>query len=44
MLKPGKIPSIGDDVPREGHGDVLVAHQPIPIVPEVILRVHAAIV
>ena len=42
MLKPGEISSIWDDVPGEGHGDVLVAHQPIPIVPEVIFRVHAA--
>ena len=42
MLKPGEISSIRDDVPGEGHGDVLVAHQPIPIVPEVIFRVHAA--
>jgi len=41
---PGKISSIWDDVPGEGHGDVFVAHQPIPIIPEVILGVHAAIV
>ena len=35
LIKSGKISSIWDDVPGEGHGDVLVAHQPIPIVPEV---------
>jgi len=41
---PGKISSIWNDVPGEGHGDVFVAHQPIPIIPEVVLGVHAAIV
>jgi len=41
---PGKISSIWDDVPGEGHSDIFVANQPIPIVPEVILGVHTAIV
>ena len=40
MLKPGEISSIWDDVPGEGHGDVLVTDQTISIIPEVVLGVH----
>ena len=39
--RPRKVPSVGYNVPGEGHGDVLVTDQPISIIPEVVLGVHA---
>jgi len=41
---PWQVSSIGDDIPGESHCYVFVVDQPIAIVPEVVLGVHAAIV
>ena len=41
---PRKIAGIRDDIPRKSHRDILVADQPVAVVPEVVLGVHASIV
>ena len=41
MFKPWQVSSIGDDIPGESHCYVFVVDQPIAIVPEVVLGVHA---
>ena len=41
LFQPWQVSSIGDDIPGESHCYVLVADQPIAIVPEVVLGVHA---
>ena len=41
MFQPWQVSSIGDDIPGESHCYVFVVDQPVAIVPEVVLRVHA---
>ena len=41
---PWQISGIWNDIPWEGHGDVLVCDQTVAVVPEVVLGVHAAVV
>ena len=41
MFTPWQVSSIGDDIPGESHCYVFVVDQPIAIVPEVVLGVHA---
>ena len=41
LFKPWQVSSIGDDIPGESHCYVFVVDQPIAIVPEVVLGVHA---
>jgi hypothetical protein len=36
FLSPGQISSVGNNIPGEGHGDVFVAQQPVPVIPKVI--------
>jgi len=41
---PWKVSSIWNDVPGEGHGDVLMVEETISVIPEVILCVHRTVV
>ena len=41
LFKPWQVSSIGDDIPGESHCYVFVVDQPIAIVPEIVLGVHA---
>ena len=41
---PWQISRIRNNIPGQGHGNVLVIHQTIPIVPEIIFSVHRSVV